>query len=337
MQITSKFCLFLSLCFLGACSHTAGNSYKLTNGYRVAVGGVSPKTRIFLIAGSQDSANFSQEILDQKKFWLAQGYSNEEIACYYVPPVKKDGDDENQFKELFTGLTDCYLADPKLLYSHIREVAKANPQSVYVYVTSHGNVPMSENRYDFKDAEIEKKMEKVMALPKWADSYTLEMQGYAVVGKFGIYHNVYKAYLFALENPEAADDYLLTPRGLRNALSALPETTQKYVVLQGCHTGGFILPEKKVSKNDTLAGLKNTKILTASRSDRTSFGCHTAAHMTIFGELYLASLKKHSVGKKISDIDWKRVFDFTQAQIREREMILGVSRESLSRPQFYMN
>ncbi len=337
MPLSSKFSWILSLSLLGACSHTAHNSYKLTNGYRVAVGNVSPKTKIFLIAGSQDSANFSQEIIDQQKFWLAQGYTEEEIACYYVPPVKKDGDDEKQFEELFSALRNCYFADPKLLYSHLREVAKSNPQSIYVYITSHGNVPMSEISYDFKDAEIVKKMEKVMALPMWADSYSLEVQGYAKVGDFGIYHNVYKAYLFALENPEKADDYLLTPRGLRSALSALPESTQKYVVLQGCHTGGFILPAKKVSEENTLAGLKNTKVLTASRNDRTSFGCHTGAHVTIFGELYLAALKKHAEGKKMTELNWQRVFDFTQKQIREREMILGVSNESLSRPQFYIN
>lgn len=337
MNFLTRFVVLFVLLHFVACTHTAGESYRLSSGYRVSTGPVSPKAKIFLIAGSQDSANFSQEIIDQKKFWLAQGYTHEEIACYYVPPLEKGKGDKKQFNELFSELRDCYFADPRILFSHILEVAKTKPESIYVYVSSHGNRPMSQNTYSYKDAAITQKMEKVMKLPQWANAYNMELQGYVAPDIFWIHPNLYKGYLFALENPEKADDYIFTPRGLKKALLSLPESTKKVVVLQGCHTGGFILPAKEVSSENTLAGMKNTKVLTASRSDRTSFGCNVGAHTTIFGEIFMNSLRKFAEKKKSQDVDWNSVYKFTQKQIYEREMILGISQEALSNPQFYFN
>ncbi|MEZ4816305.1 MAG: C13 family peptidase [Bdellovibrionota bacterium] len=331
--------MILPLVFIlaSSCTHISGNSYGLKNGYRVSVGESSPKAKIFLVAGSQDSANFAQEIVDQKKFWIAQGYTNEEIACYYVPPVEKEKTDKKQYADLFRELRDCYFADPKLLSEHIKQIAKTNPDFIYLYVSSHGNIPMSENEFSYKDEAISKKMEKVMLLPKWADTYSMELQGYAVPGAFGVYHNLYKAYLYALENPENADEYLFTPRGLKSALNSLPTKTKKYVVLQGCHTGGFVLPKKEVGVENTLRGMKNTSVLTASRSDRTSFGCNEGAHTTMFGEAFFVSLRKYAEAKKIQDLDWKSIFNYTETQIKEREMIIGISDEDLSSPQKYFN
>jgi hypothetical protein len=59
--------LFLMIIFLSlsSCSSMNGNSTLLSSGYRVSTGSVSPKTKIFLIAGSRQAANFAQEVIDQ--------------------------------------------------------------------------------------------------------------------------------------------------------------------------------------------------------------------------------------------------------------------------------
>lgn len=320
-----------------ACSSVG--SILIDSGYRVAQGDAPKATKIFLIAGSRDTANFAQEVVDQKKFWLAQGYKSEEISCYYVPPPKVNSYDEKQFEDLLRATRDCFLADPRTVLSHIRSAAAANPDAVYVYITSHGNKPYRQRTFTYKTDADREKFEKIFALPGWGDTYLMTLEGFYHEGSLaiGMYDDGYKLATYALQNPNRADDYLLTPRGLRSALSALPAQTKKFVVLQGCHTGGFILPAKKVGAANTLSELPNTTVLTASSNDRTSFGCDVGSHTTYFGESFQHSLQKYGAGRKVSDIDWKLIYNATQHEVQRKEAKLVNSKFDFSRPQYHIN
>src|SRR5690606_40868561 len=71
---------------------------------------VSPDARIFLVAGSRDIANFAQEVIDQKKYWLARGYTEAQIECFYAVPDPAHQVDVEQFLALESDLRSCHLA-----------------------------------------------------------------------------------------------------------------------------------------------------------------------------------------------------------------------------------
>lgn len=317
----------------------SGNSTLLNSGYRVSTGNVSPKTKIFLIAGSRQAANFAQEVIDQIKYWTARGYSKDEIACYYIPPLRADKNDKDQFGELFSQLRDCYFAEPHSIYENIKSVAQYNPSEVYVYVSSHGSNPIAERKFNYKNKEEELNTQKIIkAFPDWMQTYSLEVEGYYdQKNTFWTYDNISRAWAFAEKFPHDADNMMFTPGGLKKALASLPASTKKTVVLQGCYTGGFILPAKKVGANHTLEGLENTVVLTASRSDRTSFGCDSGAHTTYFGDAYLTALRKLPENQRLNNIDWKKVFEDTQSQVSEKEAFFGRAKNDYSKPQYYYN
>jgi hypothetical protein len=334
----TQFATFLCLVLISACSSTSGDSIRLQTGYRIGIGKVSPKTKIFLIAGSKDNANFAQEVIDQMKFWKAQGYSKDEIACYYVPPMKVDDNDLKQFETLFSELRDCYFAEPKAIFENIKSVASSRPNEVYVYVSSHGSKPLSSYSYNFKNQKFQESVLKALTYPKWANAYAMEVDGFIESSNdFWTYDNISKAATFAQSNPDAADDFLFTPSGLRKALMSLPSSTKKVVVLQGCHTGGFVLPATQVGAENTLNGIENATVLTASSAERTSFGCDSGSHTTFFGEAYMTSLQKSAVKKKISQVDWKEVYDSTHTKVMKKEAAVGRAKTDYSKPQFYVN
>ncbi len=330
--------VLLGLSLLAACTTVSGNSISLRTGYRVSTGAVSPQTKIFLVAGSLDSANFAQEVIDQIKFWTEQGYSREEIACYYIPPMGEESKDVEQFSALFSELRDCYFADPRAIFENIRSVAKSNPNEVYVYVSSHGSKPLAEKTFKYKDAKVQSRVEEIQKLPTWGTPYTLEVEGHKESDmQFWAYSNLDKAYVFASTYKDSGETLMFTPAGLRGALGALPELTKKYIVLQGCFTGGFVLPEKTVGVGKTLVGLKNIKALTASQHNKTSYGCDEGSHTTYFGEAYMNSLRKHAVGKKLNEINWDQIYKSTLTEVKEKEIALSGAKTSFSNPQYYFD
>jgi hypothetical protein len=58
----------------------------------------------------------------------------------------------------------------------------------------------------------------------------------------------------------------------------------KVVVVNACYSGGFIPP---LRGNDTL-------VMTAARSDRSSFGCGTESDLTYFGHAWLVDALNHT-------------------------------------------
>lgn len=351
--------------FLIALSLTSctGISYKtFTNGFSGVEGEINPKTRIFLVSGGYPNANFAQEIVDQKAYWLSQGYSKEQIACYYVPPPTgnfidgrfvaiKDNEikDHEQFNKLKRSLEDCFMATSKSLLHHIESLEKENPSSIYIYITGHGTPPLkvlnikeepvSPSLNDWVQVKAyKKKWKKIISLDQWSNTYTLQM-GAARKKSFDTYYyndQLGMALMFAEENPNLADDYLLTPRGLSRALNKLPNTTQKHIVLQGCFSGGFILPPQKAPGGHTLQNVQNLNVLAAARSDRTSFGCDSENQKTNFGEIYFNNLQQQKI-KKFDNTDWKALHKQIKEEVLIKEKALKIDSKHFSEPQFFSN
>jgi hypothetical protein len=329
----------LLICLLFACTHTAQESYRISNwGYRAAVGNVSPKAKIFLVAGSNDLVNFAKEVIDQKKFWLKQGYTEEEIACYYIPPSSEE--DNKQYGELFQDLRNCYFADPKILFSHLKTVSQSNPPYIYLYITSRGSIPLADqlrSGLSLKLAKEQKIIEEVAKYPAWGNPYTLQMMGKYNNKFFGVYDDYYKFIEFGPKSPQSSEDYLLTPTSLKKHLALLPPSTKKTVVLQGCYTGGFILPAKVSGEEHTLQGLKNINVYTTASAAKTDSGCNSSAYVSIFGESYYTALLKYAEGKKLPQVNWKDVFSSSRDRIKESEEIYSLEEGYRSDPQAYAN
>ena len=70
----------------------------------------------------------------------------------------------------------------------------------------------------------------------------------------------------------------IMPEDLAEALQTTPSMRWKVIVVNACYSGGFI---------DALRD-DSTMVITAARSDRTSFGCGTDSEITWFGKAFLA-------------------------------------------------
>ncbi len=101
-----------------------------------------PKTKILLVAGGSTLANFLQEVIDQRAFWLKSGYRPSEIACYYVrPDARHYLEDKEQFDKLALQARGFYQAKPAQIYAHLSQLAAESPPHIYLYTTSHGVAP----------------------------------------------------------------------------------------------------------------------------------------------------------------------------------------------------
>ena len=70
----------------------------------------------------------------------------------------------------------------------------------------------------------------------------------------------------------------IAPEDLADALQTTPSMRWKVLVVNACYSGGFI---------DALRD-DSTMVITAARSDRTSFGCGSESEITYFGKAFLA-------------------------------------------------
>ena len=70
----------------------------------------------------------------------------------------------------------------------------------------------------------------------------------------------------------------IAPEDLAEAMQTTPSMRWKVLVVNACYSGGFI---------DSLRD-DSTMVITAARSDRTSFGCGSASEITYFGKAFLS-------------------------------------------------
>ena len=110
--------------------------------------------------------------------------------------------------------------------------------------------------------------------------------------------------------------YTISPDRLKKLLDASP-FKWRILIVSACYAGTYIEP----LKND------NTLIITASRKDRTSFGCDDAAELTYFGEAFLKDgLKK---GRSL-----EKSFEIAKERVTAREKAEKI--EPASEPQIWV-
>jgi hypothetical protein len=299
--------------------------------YRADASREPAATRIFLIAGGMDNANFAQEIVDQRALWLKAGFKEADISCYYTMPLLPQFEaDEAQYRAIANDLKVCYPASPKLIFSHMK-LASKNPDAdfLYVYVSSHGGEPLSVLANSEKIGFPQKlRLNKIVEMMPDMDQYMISMD----VLPDGSTGNIVSRMQDMYENKTPAKDHLFTPRYFKAALADFKETLPKFVTIQACHSGGFIQTDEEKFKPDTLTSLKNLTAITAARANRSSFGCDPGSERTLFGEIYT-----HALEKKITDpreIAWKDLFDKVSADVSDIEGRLSVKP---SIPQFFTN
>jgi hypothetical protein len=310
---------------------------------------ISSAARIFLVAGGRDSANFAQEIIDQKKFWLAQGYKPDHIECFYAVPPARQMDDAEQFLSLEEGLRDCHLAAPDIIYAAIVQVASEYQQDFfYLYVSSHGTDPPRMQLLPpqvFNDpglgwyvrARAEAQANPQSEAWQWFSPFRMDIEGIGDTQGWD-WTSFSSRYLRATRNPGTkAEDNLFTPKYLARALQKFPASVKKIVVLQACHSGGFLLPpDEAPAPDETLVTVPNITVLTAASAERTSFGCDTSDHTTYYGgalQEVLDASRKENVPAR----DWRAVHEAVSAKVDLLETQQDIPPDQRSLPQFFSN
>ncbi len=263
-----------------------------------------PRTKIFLVAGGVEVANFAEEVIAQRNLWLARGFAPDEIACYWSQPRRADlRGDLKQYRDLADDLRHCYAASAALLRRHLRQQAGQELPFLYLYVTSHGNADILP--LDVPLAQLSQVERDLF------EQYVIQLG--AGVGR-GV-----SPFALARALRDGADprDLAFSPGVLRELLQALPSTTPKYVVLQACHSGGFLLP-------DAIAGVSRLTAIAAARHDRTSFGCEAGAEFTYFGAVYLRRLL--DMPGPPPALDWPALFALIRADVDRLERSVDVKR-----------
>ena len=248
------------------------------------------RARIFLVAGGVDVANFAAEVVEQRALWRRRGFTDEEIVCYYARPTRSGfRGDRRQYRALLAELDGCYLASTELLREHLRIAASQAPPFLYLYISSHGIAGLVEEGSGLAPDE--------RAL---LDRYVIQLgegPGY------GIYP---EPILEAYRQGRASEELLWTPAVLAEALSGFAAEIPKIVVLQGCHSGGFLYEPRR--KGAEIRGIPNLTAIASARFDRTSFGCNPGPDMTYFGSLLIDLLERTGDDEGPAEIDWFALF-----------------------------
>lgn len=289
-----------------------------------------PKAKIFLVAGGADIANFLQEVVDQREYFLKLGYGEDEIACYYVKPAPSDyAGDQAQFSALAPKTNGFHLAAPHLLYRHLELAASNNPDFIYLYITGHGRQPLIPGL----TLDVQPKPDEIFLIrkhPGFSSQFRLDLMG----GPSG--HMNLRMRVAALEDGLPAEQLFLTPRYLKKALSAFPASTPKVVVLQGCYTGGFVKTDIESLSGDTLSKMSSVVALAASSSNRQSFGCKSDTDYTYWGGLYVHTLRDE-YPSPIPQTPWALVAASVEEKVDDLEIQLGLPEEKTSNPVYFSN
>jgi len=282
-------------------------------GYLAAVPPVGaplpPRAKIFLVAGGVEVANFAAEVVAQRRLWLDLGYAPDEVVCYWARPGPADfRADRSQYRELAAELRACYPASAALLREHLQQASRRAPPFVYLYVSSHGRVDI-----------LPEAVPEASLLPS---ERALFDQPVIQLGDGVGRGSAPGPLALALRRGADPDSLVLAPRPLRDLLLAFPAATRKFVVLQACHSGGFLVDPRPGRRADTLAAVPGLTAIAAARIDRTSFGCHPGARMTYFGATYLRLLAAHGGTARALErgvIDWAALFHQLSAEIAALE------------------
>ncbi|WP_176736601.1 thioredoxin domain-containing protein [Oligoflexus tunisiensis] len=256
-----------------------------------------------LVAGSSGNANFIQELYFMQRILVDKGLKPEEVACFAAAPDFVEYHlDKEQFESLKPFIQNCRLAKREAILATIQTSINQNPDQFYLYVSSHGAAPVpAENSERYKELCLSQ-----------APALVLDEEE---------------------EGCQALQD--LTPDALA-AVMMSASATKKYIILQGCYTGGFISTTSDPAENpSSLAALPRMTILTASRPDRTSFGCHPGWAMTIYGYAVIRTLAGSQAS--LDAIPWAEIARDVDQHVQDEEKKFSIPTRLRSHPQFFQN
>ncbi len=278
-------------------------------------GNVSPSTRIFLVAGSAADGTDLEHLVLERDYWLVQGYSEDQIACYFVKPYKADYEENRaRFDALAARTEGFYLAAPHVLFKHLRELSAHDPRSVYLHVTAEGKEPL---RGSGEKAALASRY------PDFADSYRLVLRG----GPSG--HMNERMRLEALRDGIDAHYLLFTDKFLGEALSMLPDSCEKFVVLAGDHADGFVTSPD--GKGGALRSVPAITVLASSRHDRKTW--RPANGRGGFGGIYLDALAVRT--GTVEARSWNELASAVMASVERGETLARIPQKDRSRPMFH--
>ncbi len=271
-------------------------------------------TRVMLVAGGDDVANFAQEVARQATLWRRAGVAATEIACYWARPTPEAlRDDRRQYRRLGDAMASCAEASAARVLADIEASADLAPTYFYLYVSAHGvqNLGGGLQRWSLPPDE-----RAFLAQPALA----LDADPRVRIGDAA-------GLLAARASGEPPSDRIaLTPTSLAAALARFPASTHKIVVLQGCFSGGFLTGPGR------LTAVPNTTVLTAAAADRPSFGCGSGAKETFWGGALRRTLARAAHGGHAPDaVDWHAIHVEVKRRVRALERALG---QRPSHPQY---
>ncbi len=269
-----------------------------------------PRTKIFLVAGGVEVANFAAEVVAQRRLWLARGVAPDEIACYWAQPgIAELRADRRQYRALAAELRACYPASAALLRAHLRQQAARPLPYLYLYVTSHGDADILPVHVP-KDSLLPGERE-------FFDQTVIQLGA-------GVGRGVLPGPLAqAMRSGADPHDLVLSPTFLRALLHLFPATMPKLVVLQACHSGGFLADARPERRSQAITDVPGLTAIASARFDRTSFGCESGADMTYFGEIYLRLLARSPAADPHA-VAWPALFAALAAEVAARERAIDV-------------
>ncbi len=273
----------------------------------------SSTTRVMLVAGGDDVANFAAEVAGQRKIWRAAGLEDQQIECYWSKPTRRAyARDRRQYRRLVAAMQPCGPASAKRVLADLAALADDPPEYLYLYITGHGVATLASPQV----ASVLPPDERAL----------LGSAALALDAEVGMRIQHTDALLRSHRAGLPDREIVLTPATLREVLAKLPESTRKIVVLQGCFSGAFI------AGAGTLAELANTVVLTAASADRPSFGCGSGTRTTFWGGALEHELKRRVHGGDTPDrLPWLELHEDVAARVTRLERALG---QKPSRPQF---
>lgn len=287
-------------------------------------------TKILLVAGGDDVANFAAEVVEQRALWIDAGLRDDEIACYYAKPTRRSLDDDGpQWRALAPKLRGCYPADPATLHAHLRTIAARAPPFLYLFVTSHGLPPLLRWAAEVDDpGQLPQRLALRPGEIGRFDRHAIGLEAGSGPGLGEV-----EALLAAHRQGATPESLMLSPDTLAEALAPLPETADRIVVLQACFSGGFIgRPDD--DGPSPLTHLPRTTLLTATAPDRPSFGCGAGARRTYYGGTFnrvLADQLGREPGPPPT-LPWAAMHERIRFVVETMELIDG---EAPSNPSFF--
>ncbi len=293
----------------------------------------SVDTKVFLIAGGDDVANFAAEVLEQRTLWRQAGLREDQIACYWAHPSPDAfARDRAQYEALALALESCHVASPQRVAADLRAAAEHADGFVFVYVTAHG-LP-SQLRPLASSKKPRARRFAASLSPSERD--VLGPAAIGLQGGDGPGIGDPRAIVAALRGGSAPEQVVFTPRTLGPLLAAFGDDIRKIVVLQACFSGGFI--DHHVTQGaepsdgaDALLAVPNLTAMTATAAERPSFGCGSGEARTYFGGTFNLALSRALERHGPDALPWHEIYDDVVFAIEAMEAVQGVGP---SRPGF---